>query len=59
MFHYDIRIFLWSLLFIIPGFYKQYQYRMVPYILAETPDMDYKEVLQKKWNPGGVVSGLR
>ncbi len=47
MFHYDICIFLWSLLFIIPGFYKQYQYRMVPYILAETPDMDYKEVLQK------------
>lgn len=58
MFHYDIRIFLWSLLFVIPGFYKQYQYRMVPYILAEHPDMEYKEVLQKsarmmeghKWN---------
>ena len=47
MFHYDIRIFLWSLLFIIPGFYKQYQYRMVPYILAEHPDMDYREVLQR------------
>lgn len=47
MFHYDMRIFLWSLLFIIPGFYKQYQYRMVPYILAESPDMDYREVLKK------------
>lgn len=47
MFHYDIRIFLWTLLFIIPGFYKQYQYRMVPYILAERPDMNYREVLQK------------
>lgn len=47
MFHYDIRIFLWTLLFIIPGFYKQYQYRMVPYILAEHPDMDYREVLRK------------
>ena len=47
MFHYDIRIFLWTLLFIIPGFYKQYQYRMVPYILAEQPDMNYREVLQK------------
>lgn len=47
MFHYDLRVFLWSLLFIIPGFYKQYQYRMVPYILAEHPDMNYKEVLQK------------
>lgn len=47
MFHYDIRIFLWTLLFIIPGFYKQYQYRMVPYILAEHPDMNYREVLRK------------
>lgn len=47
MFHYDMRVFLWSLLFIIPGFYKEYQYRLVPYILAEHPDMDYKEVLLK------------
>lgn len=47
MFHSDIRIFLWSLLFIIPGIYKQYQYRMVPYILAEYPDMPYKEVLKR------------
>lgn len=47
MFHYDIRVFLWTLLFIIPGIYKQYQYRMVPYILAEHPDTDYRTVLQK------------
>lgn len=47
MFHYDIRIFLWTLLFIIPGFYKQYQYRMVPYILAEHPDLDYRIVLKR------------
>lgn len=47
MFHYNMRVFLWSLLFIIPGFYKEYQYRLVPYILAEHPDMDYKEALQK------------
>lgn len=45
MFHSDIRIFAWALLFIIPGIYKKYQYRMVPYILAEHPDMDYKAVL--------------
>lgn len=50
MFHYDMRVFLWSLLFIIPGFYKEYQYRLVPYILAEHPDMNYKEVLQKSKN---------
>lgn len=47
MFHYDIRVALWYLLFIIPGIYKQYQYRMVPYILAEHPDMPYREVLQR------------
>lgn len=46
MFHSDIRIFAWALLFIIPGIYKKYQYRMVPYILAEHPDMDYKAVLR-------------
>ena len=46
MFHMDLRVFLWALLFVIPGIYKKYQYRMVPYILAERPDMGYKEVLQ-------------
>lgn len=47
MFHEDIRVLLWSLLFVIPGIYKKYQYRMVSYILAEHPDMDYREVLQR------------
>lgn len=46
MFHTDIRVIAWTFLFIIPGIYKKYQYRMVPYILAEHPDMNYKEVLQ-------------
>lgn len=46
MFHTDLRVFAWALLLIIPGIYKKYQYRMVPYILAERPDMNYKEVLQ-------------
>jgi uncharacterized membrane protein len=31
---------LWSLLFIIPGIIKYYSYRMVPYILAENPNID-------------------
>lgn len=44
MFFMDLKVFAWSLLFIIPGIYKKYQYRMVPYILAEHPDMDYKAV---------------
>ena len=50
MFHVDLRVFLWALLFVIPGIYKKYQYRMVSYILAEHPDLDYKEVLQMSRN---------
>lgn len=58
MFFMDLYVFLWSLLFIIPGIYKKYQYRMVPYILAEHPQTPYKEALQlsrdmmegEKWN---------
>lgn len=47
MFFKDLYVVLWSLLFIIPGIYKAYQYRMVPYILGENPDMTYQEVLQR------------
>ncbi len=39
MFWKDIKIFLWSLLFIIPGIIKSYEYYMVPYILAENPQI--------------------
>ena len=46
MFHKDIRVLLWTLLFVIPGIYKSYQYRMVSYILAEHPDTDYRQALQ-------------
>lgn len=46
MFHADLRIFLWTFLLIIPGIYKKYQYRMVAYILAEHPDMNYREALR-------------
>lgn len=45
MFFMNLFVFLWSLLFIIPGIYKGYQYRMVPYLLAENPQMDYKRAL--------------
>ncbi|MBR5310191.1 MAG: hypothetical protein IKU42_03615, partial [Oscillospiraceae bacterium] len=33
MFWREIKIFLWTLLFIIPGIIKSYEYSMVPYIL--------------------------
>lgn len=45
MFMRDLKIFLWSLLLVIPGIIKAYEYRMVPYILAEHPEMNYKDVL--------------
>lgn len=39
-------IFLWSLLFLIPGIVRAYAYFAVPYILAENPDLDHNRVLQ-------------
>ena len=43
MFFRDLYRFLWFLLFIIPGIVKSYEYRMIPYLLAEHPDMPLKE----------------
>ncbi|PTV99808.1 uncharacterized protein DUF975 [Halanaerobium saccharolyticum] len=40
-----IYIFLWSLLLIIPGIIKMYEYRFVPYIMAEKPDLDHNRAL--------------
>ena len=42
MFFRDLFTFLWTLLFIIPGIIKSYEYKMVPYLLAEYPDKDRK-----------------
>lgn len=41
MFQYQLEIFLWSLLCVIPGIYKSYQYYYVPFLLAENPYMTY------------------
>lgn len=46
MFFRGLSIFLWSLLFIIPGIVKSYAYRMVPYLLAENPDLDRKRAFR-------------
>ena len=43
MFFTDLYIFLWSLLCIFPGIIKSYQYKMVPYILAENPNLKYSQ----------------
>jgi len=41
----DLFVFLWSLLFVIPGIIKAYEYRMVPYIMSEDPTKNYKDAL--------------
>lgn len=46
MFLRDLFTTLWSLLLVIPGIVKHYEYLMVPYIIAENPAMDYKEAFQ-------------
>ena len=43
MFLMNLYVFLWSLLLFIPGIIKSYEYRMIPYILAENPDIDSKQ----------------
>lgn len=42
----SIYLILWTLLLIIPGIIKFYAYRMVPYILAENPDIGHKRAIK-------------
>lgn len=44
MFFYQLKIVLWTLCFIVPGIIKAYEYCMVPYILAEHPEMESADV---------------
>nr|WP_300003516.1 DUF975 family protein [Tissierella sp.] len=39
-------IILWTLLLIVPGIIKTFEYMMVPYILAEDPHISTKEALE-------------
>ncbi len=58
MFLRGLFTFLWSLLFIIPGIIKFYSYRMVPYILADNPNIGASRAIKlsrdmtygHKWN---------
>lgn len=45
MFLRNLFINLWSLLLVIPGIIKAYEYYMVPYILAENPQIHYRDAL--------------
>ncbi len=47
MFKRQFFIFLWSLLFIIPGIVKAYEYRMIPYILAKDPGIPSREAFRR------------
>ena len=58
MFLRSLFVFLWSLLLVIPGIYKAYEYRMIPYLMAEDPTMtkdraftESKNMMNgQKWN---------
>ncbi len=58
MFLRQLFTFLWSLLFVIPGIIKSYEYRMIPFILAENPETSYQDAFAmskqmmngNKWN---------
>ncbi|MGL4336820.1 MAG: DUF975 family protein [Turicibacter sp.] len=58
MFLVDLFTFLWTLLLIVPGIIKAYEYSMIPYILSENSDMQRsrafelsKEMMKgQKWN---------
>ncbi|CDZ74218.1 putative membrane protein [Peptoniphilus sp. ING2-D1G] len=41
----DIYIFLWTLLLIVPGIIKTYEYYFVPYILAEDPELSLGDAI--------------
>ena len=42
-----ILIFLWSLLFFIPGIIKSFSYAMTPYILDEDPELSPSEAIHR------------
>lgn len=58
MFLRDLFLFLWALLLFIPGLIKHYSYRMVPYILADDPEIGAMDAISlsremmdgHKWN---------
>ena len=58
MFFRDLYTYLWSLLFLVPGIIKSYEYRMIPYLLSENPEMTKEEafaeskrlMMGQKWN---------
>ena len=58
MFFMNLKVFLWCLLLIVPGIIKSYQYRFIPFLLAENPHMTADRAFEistmmtdgEKWN---------
>ena len=58
MFLKELRVFLYSLLLVIPGIIKSYELYLVPYLLAENPQMEADRAMElstllmegEKWN---------
>ncbi|MDF2567006.1 MAG: hypothetical protein K0R90_462 [Oscillospiraceae bacterium] len=46
MFLKTLYVFLWSLLLIVPGIIKYYEYKMVRYIIAENPNIETNRALE-------------
>lgn len=46
MFLRDLFVALWTMLFIIPGIVKMYAYSLVPYILAENPEIGAMDAIK-------------
>ena len=54
----DLYTALWTLCLVIPGIVKSYEYKMIPYILAENPRISRKRAFEisknmmdgEKWN---------
>ena len=46
MFFRTLYITLWSMLLWIPGIIKSYEYRMIPYLLAENPNLDKDQAFE-------------
>lgn len=43
----DLFLFLWTMVFCIPGLIKLYSYRLVPYILKDNPELSATQVITR------------
>ena len=50
----ELKIMLWLLLLVVPGIIKAYEYSMIPYLLAENPNLSASEAfsLSKQMTTG-------